>query len=343
MCNAHNHPPGCTCGWGGEGHAGRSYGGWAESPAISYRPSRPPVVREWRERDFTRPAKCPKCGAGVFFIRHNGGSVWVDPPLGWPWPKHPCFDEPHEPTRRFASWSPKSSGLTDPELAIIKRIQTVESTNESVVEVEFTDTTRASLILRWTPNDESLAGSLVFISEPDSMLLHPRYAEIPFHSFTRMPPVGHNGWYTCARCKASVKHGTGHEDYCRLHYKRPPASPSQPKSLPLWRQRLRPGGKTRSFRPSNPQPVKKLETERSVPPSAPAPLSLEARIKQAMDKVAREAWLAAKSELPSNERFTIAKREAIRLIKMLSPHVRRQVEHRFSSQKWSPLLAARPK
>jgi hypothetical protein len=27
----------------------------------------------------------------VFFIRHNGGNVWVDPPLGWPWPKHSCF------------------------------------------------------------------------------------------------------------------------------------------------------------------------------------------------------------------------------------------------------------
>lgn len=36
--------------------------------------------------------KCPKCGEEVFFIRHNGGSVWIDPPLGSPWYKHPCFD-----------------------------------------------------------------------------------------------------------------------------------------------------------------------------------------------------------------------------------------------------------
>jgi len=27
MCNAYQHPYGCTCGWGGEGHIGRSYGG----------------------------------------------------------------------------------------------------------------------------------------------------------------------------------------------------------------------------------------------------------------------------------------------------------------------------
>jgi len=28
----------------------------------------------------------------VFFVRHNGGSVWFDQ-LGRPWPKHECFDE----------------------------------------------------------------------------------------------------------------------------------------------------------------------------------------------------------------------------------------------------------
>lgn len=37
---------------------------------------------------------CPKCGEQVFFIRHNGGCVWIDPPLGSPWFKHQCFDEP---------------------------------------------------------------------------------------------------------------------------------------------------------------------------------------------------------------------------------------------------------
>jgi hypothetical protein len=35
---------------------------------------------------------CPKCKDPVYFIRHNGGSVWIDPPLGPPWYKHPCMD-----------------------------------------------------------------------------------------------------------------------------------------------------------------------------------------------------------------------------------------------------------
>jgi hypothetical protein len=47
--------------------------------------------------DFCRPTTCPECGAEVFFIRHNGGSVWGDE-LGWPWPKHACFDESSSPT-----------------------------------------------------------------------------------------------------------------------------------------------------------------------------------------------------------------------------------------------------
>jgi hypothetical protein len=36
---------------------------------------------------------CPKCDREVFFIRYNGGSVWIDPPLGPPWEKHPCMDQ----------------------------------------------------------------------------------------------------------------------------------------------------------------------------------------------------------------------------------------------------------
>lgn len=35
---------------------------------------------------------CPKCDQSVFFLRYNGGGVWIDPPLGPPWYKHPCMD-----------------------------------------------------------------------------------------------------------------------------------------------------------------------------------------------------------------------------------------------------------
>jgi hypothetical protein len=41
-------------------------------------------------KSTTRLINCPMCQGEVFFIRHNGGSVWVDE-LGHPWPKHHCF------------------------------------------------------------------------------------------------------------------------------------------------------------------------------------------------------------------------------------------------------------
>ncbi len=41
--------------------------------------------------DFCRPSKCPQCGAGVYFLLHDGGSVWLDGPIAWPWPLHGCF------------------------------------------------------------------------------------------------------------------------------------------------------------------------------------------------------------------------------------------------------------
>lgn len=89
MCNAWNHPPGCTCGWGGEGHLGRR----TESHDHSTIRTAAPLPRVWRFRDedFCRPSICPNCGRDVFFVRHNGGSVWLDD-LGYPWPKHSCFD-----------------------------------------------------------------------------------------------------------------------------------------------------------------------------------------------------------------------------------------------------------
>ena len=41
--------------------------------------------------DYVSHCRCPVCQASVYFIRHNGGSVWLDE-LGPPWPKHHCFN-----------------------------------------------------------------------------------------------------------------------------------------------------------------------------------------------------------------------------------------------------------
>lgn len=77
-CNGFNHPPDCDCGWGGVFHA--------KSGELFYGPD------FWsRLQSHTNPnARCPVCGALVFFYRSpENGRVFFDS-LGPPWPKHPC-------------------------------------------------------------------------------------------------------------------------------------------------------------------------------------------------------------------------------------------------------------
>jgi hypothetical protein len=76
MSGGYNHYPGCGC-------------PWCKLKAQSQRPSTLRLF-SFRQSDFCRPTTCPHCKQKVFFIRHNGGSVWVEE-LGWPWPKHEHF------------------------------------------------------------------------------------------------------------------------------------------------------------------------------------------------------------------------------------------------------------
>jgi len=82
MCNAANHLPWCQCGFGGD-----TGGGFRLPLPLPQR-----IVWQDRETDFSRQTTCPECGSKVYFVRHNGGSVWFDE-LRPPWPKHGCFDD----------------------------------------------------------------------------------------------------------------------------------------------------------------------------------------------------------------------------------------------------------
>lgn len=344
MCNAWNHPPGCTCGWGGEGHAGAGFGGgswsggsYAVPPGRSYS-----GTREWHERDFTHPTRCPECGADVFFIRHNGGSVWVDPPLGWPWPKHACFDKPDEPTRTFSQWTAQSSGLTNPKLGIITSIIGDPRSAEPVLEVRFTDSSQASLILRWTPPDSSILGALVIVSQEDSLLLHQDHAEIPFHSFTRLESPAKRApnsapMVYCFRCKTVHRKGGYEHQRCssmlgaKIHHKHR-GKPTRP-DLPPWRKHLE------KKPPPAPRPAP------ITPKLAPAlrlPTSDE-RVKQAIESVAKEAWAAAAGLETEEKRWKRAKQAALVLIRRLSPSIKGRVEHHYAFNKWLPLHSRKPK
>lgn len=110
MCNAHNHPPGCTCGWGGKGHKGKGAGTGGYSSGVSAygslgATSKPPVKRVNKSSFVSTNAKCPVCGKKVFFYQSpDGGRVYFDA-LGWPWPKHPCTDSSIDLPKNIDKWS----------------------------------------------------------------------------------------------------------------------------------------------------------------------------------------------------------------------------------------------
>ncbi len=63
------------------------------------RSAKPDIIFAYGD-DYARPVVCSKCGASVFFVRHNGGSAWFDS-LGHPWPKHACFDSDRPVSKSF--------------------------------------------------------------------------------------------------------------------------------------------------------------------------------------------------------------------------------------------------
>ena len=87
-CNAFNHHPDCSCGFGGE-----NYGSGTGLPRAMY-PWNLHLHTDWScQSSYTIPnVQCWECGQAVFFHRSpNGGSVLFDA-LGPPWPIHPCFE-----------------------------------------------------------------------------------------------------------------------------------------------------------------------------------------------------------------------------------------------------------
>jgi hypothetical protein len=93
MCNAWNHSLSCRCGWGGEGHLGRSHGSTLSVVNHSFFTLNRTARNGGHLTSFVNPnARCPVCGDQVFFYQSpEGGRVFFDE-LGHPWPKHPCTD-----------------------------------------------------------------------------------------------------------------------------------------------------------------------------------------------------------------------------------------------------------
>src|SRR5262245_59210180 len=111
----HNHFDNCTCGWcrGGGGWGG---GGGYRAPSVPLPAAG--TRTSWACDDFCRKTTCPVCGAPVYFVRHNGGSVWFDS-LGKPWPKHGCFFDDGYGVRLRTRLAQVSEATTGPFFGVV--------------------------------------------------------------------------------------------------------------------------------------------------------------------------------------------------------------------------------
>ena len=97
MCNAHNHRPGCMCGWGGGFHSGGYSSRSNTNSIVSWG-----WIDDYYNENVTFETYCFWCNQLVFFHRNaNGGCVLFDS-LGKPWQVHSCWEE-NKKCQKYAS------------------------------------------------------------------------------------------------------------------------------------------------------------------------------------------------------------------------------------------------
>ena len=118
MCNAWNHPLDCHCGWGGEGHLGNAATNGLQAAGLNSYSDWVTKKYHSEARSYTTPnAKCPECGAAVYFYQSpHGGRVFFDD-LGPPWPKHPCIVDASHKGNQTSKVNPPFSALTTQRLS----------------------------------------------------------------------------------------------------------------------------------------------------------------------------------------------------------------------------------
>jgi hypothetical protein len=216
----------------------------------------------------------------------------------------------------------------NPKLGVIIRIKFDLLHAEPRLEIRLDNSTRLSLTLREIPSQNDLLGALVIFSREDNLLLHATYGEIPFYNAVELP-ADINGWIQCPRCKAWVQteHADGHEEHCRKHYD---------------------AAKSKNVVVGKRPPKKHVNTNADQPHVLPQLIASNAakeqQINAEVERITEEAWKRTAGWQAGPEMLLrLAKQEALQSIRILSPTIRREVEHHFTSQKWMPLISRKPK
>jgi hypothetical protein len=288
MCNAHNHSPDCTCGFGGEGHSG--WGGWNYG-------ERELVVRNYiyseKFKDVCYPTKCPVKGCQpVWFIRHNGGSVWLDK-LGWPWPKHGCIYETSDDDAYafVTALANKQESPTHFHLGLLNSMSDISSQQGPKLQIGSLDGSLS--IVRGAPykNYHQLLGELVIFSKEVGLIRHSTLGDFPI-----FPLRAKKEWVQC-KCNC-------------------------------WVEKANLEGHLRTCRCNKPETIREKVS---------SPQNEQNRVQFEIERIIKEAQGITASQ-KSKENLQVVIKEAMRLIRNLSPDIRRDVERYFSSHKWAKLL-----
>jgi len=119
-----------------------------------------------------RKTTCPKCKMAVYFIRHNGGSVWIEPPLGPPWDRYPCMAEPVSGTKDTPLISPdllaqlgEHRGLIT---GVVKGSEISKDRRQTILEIILGADEALSILVKGGAN--SLLGQIVIITPKDRQI-----------------------------------------------------------------------------------------------------------------------------------------------------------------------------
>ncbi|AUO22873.1 hypothetical protein C0058_13120 [Pseudomonas sp. NC02] len=151
---------------------------------------------------------CPICRSEVYFIRHNGGSVWIDPPLGPPWFKHACFEPDSNIKSTLLSASENHYHPTQNEIiGVVKasHVDNLKAYTRLTIETGKLD----NINLKVKNNAGFLLGKLC-VYEPASGRIWP--AEAPSYIFgtdkwvnRKRKNLVKNNMTICPKCNKSIK------------------------------------------------------------------------------------------------------------------------------------------
>jgi uncharacterized protein with PIN domain len=142
-------------------------------------------IRFEHTHDLCRRARCPKCSATVFFIRHNGGSVWVDD-LGWPWPKHPCFDQATDCPSPLQILVGKTLQFPGAVGAVVTWVAFIPAVPGCTAVITTPEAGSEQWIVSGIQDPRQLLGALVMLSADREMLIH---ADLGTFPISRRCPV----------------------------------------------------------------------------------------------------------------------------------------------------------